>query len=89
MHVISASDTRRAVMQGTPSASGRDVPVLPVDADPGQRLGSFVECDFLRRCAATYCELTPPPRSTIAAAFSPDGSMLASTQCVPLSLEGH
>ncbi len=58
--------------------------MLPVDADPGQRLGSFVECDFLRRCAATYCELTPPPRSTIAAAFSPDGSVLASTQCVPL-----
>ncbi|BDA46641.1 probable activating molecule in BECN1-regulated autophagy protein 1 at N-terminal half [Coccomyxa sp. Obi] len=65
---------------GAPLASGRDVPVLPVDTDPGQRLGSFVECDFLRRCAATYCELTPPPRSTIAAAFSPDGSMLASTQ---------
>ncbi|KAK9806274.1 hypothetical protein WJX72_008088 [[Myrmecia] bisecta] len=34
---------------------------------------------MLRRCSATYCELTPPPRSTIAAAFSPDGRLLAST----------
>lgn len=73
------------VEQGTPSASGlaQDAPVLPVDENPGQRLGSFAEGDLLRRCAATYCELTPPPRSTIAAAFSPDGALLASTQCAP------
>jgi len=35
----------------------------------------------LRQCHAAYCNLTPPPRSTIAIAFSPDGALLASTQC--------
>jgi hypothetical protein len=49
--------------------------------DAGANLGAWAECNFLRRCAATYCELSPPPRSTIAAAFSPDGALLASTQC--------
>ncbi|XP_057428323.1 uncharacterized protein LOC130721538 [Lotus japonicus] len=29
--------------------------------------------------AAKYCPLLPPPRSTISAAFSPDGKVLAST----------
>jgi activator-of-BECN1-regulated-autophagy protein 1 len=57
-------------------------PWLPRDACPKERLGSFAECDFLRNCAAMYSELQPPPRSTIAAAFSPDGKLLASTQCV-------
>ena len=34
---------------------------------------------MLRRLSAIYCKLKPPPRSTIAAAFSPDGKFLAST----------
>ena len=33
----------------------------------------------MRRCAAAYVPLRPSPRSTIAAAFSPDGTRLAST----------
>eukprot|EP00873_Tetraselmis_striata_P042308 jgi/Tetstr1/462572/TSEL_007558.t1 len=42
-------------------------------------LPRWVESDFLRRCSATYCPLRPAPRSTIAAAFSADGTLLAST----------
>ncbi len=45
-------------------------------------IDSWAEGDSLKRCSATYCQLTPPPRSTIAAAFSPDGKLVASTQCV-------
>jgi len=42
-------------------------------------LSSWVEGDMLRKLSAIYCKLKPPPRSTIAAAFSPDGQFLAST----------
>ncbi|KAG6394866.1 hypothetical protein SASPL_145456 [Salvia splendens] len=35
----------------------------------------------LLHISAKYCSLQPRPRSTIAAAFSPDGKTLASTQC--------
>ena len=41
---------------------------------------SRVEADSLQHLSARYCPLMPPPRSTIAAAFSPDGKTLASTQ---------
>jgi len=44
-----------------------------------RELSSWVEMDALRRCSASYSPLRPPPRSTIAAAFSPDGTLLAST----------
>nr|CAB3473898.1 unnamed protein product [Digitaria exilis] len=37
------------------------------------------ESQSLHRWSAKYCPLLPPPRSTIAAAFSPDGKTLAST----------
>lgn len=50
------------------------------EGDGQKGLGSFAEEDFLRRCSASYCDLNPPPRSTIATAFSPDGRFLASTQ---------
>ncbi|XP_024386314.1 uncharacterized protein [Physcomitrium patens] len=40
---------------------------------------SWVEAESLRYCTAKYCPLQPAPRSTIAAAFSPDGNTLAST----------
>ncbi|XP_015887571.3 uncharacterized protein LOC107422615 isoform X1 [Ziziphus jujuba] len=40
---------------------------------------SWVEAESLRHLSAKYCPLLPPPRSTIAAAFSPDGKTLAST----------
>lgn len=41
---------------------------------------SRVEAESLRHLSAKYCPLVPPPRSTIAAAFSSDGRTLASTQ---------
>lgn len=44
-----------------------------------QSLISWVEADSLRNLSAKYCPLLPPPRSTIAAAFSSDGKKLAST----------
>jgi len=49
------------------------------------------EAESLRHLSAQYCPLVPPPRSTIAAAFSPDGKTLASTQQVFLlwSFPGH
>ncbi|XP_057858998.2 uncharacterized protein LOC131067847 isoform X1 [Cryptomeria japonica] len=48
-----------------------------VDAKHG--LIQWTEAESLRHCSAKYCTLVPPPRSTIAAAFSPDGHRLAST----------
>ncbi|KAK7277468.1 hypothetical protein RJT34_22481 [Clitoria ternatea] len=48
-----------------------------IDAKRG--LLSWVEAESLRHLSAKYCPLYPPPRSTIAAAFSPDGKVLAST----------
>ncbi|KAF6159340.1 hypothetical protein GIB67_032111 [Kingdonia uniflora] len=39
----------------------------------------WVEAESLRHLSAKYCPLVPPPRSTIAAAFSLDGKSLAST----------
>jgi len=44
-----------------------------------ESLRSWAESDALRHCTATYSELRPAPRSTIAAAYSPDGKLLAST----------
>ncbi|XP_007035330.2 PREDICTED: uncharacterized protein LOC18603358 isoform X1 [Theobroma cacao] len=47
--------------------------------DARRDLLSWVEAESLRHFSAKYCPLLPPPRSTIAAAFSPDGNTLAST----------
>jgi len=47
--------------------------------DARHGLVSWVEAKSLRHLSAMYCPLLPPPRSTIAAAFSPDGRTLAST----------
>ncbi|CBI37214.3 unnamed protein product, partial [Vitis vinifera] len=47
--------------------------------DARRGLISWVEADSLQHLSARYCPLMPPPRSTIAAAFSPDGKTLAST----------
>lgn len=41
---------------------------------------SWLERDFIQHCSAEYVDLRPTPRSTIAAAFSPDGTVVASTQ---------
>ncbi|VVA89904.1 unnamed protein product [Arabis nemorensis] len=45
----------------------------------GHNLISWVEAESLQHLSAIYCPLVPPPRSTIAAAFSSDGKTLAST----------
>ncbi|KAK2999944.1 hypothetical protein RJ639_022685, partial [Escallonia herrerae] len=47
--------------------------------DARRELFSWVEAESFQHLSATYCSLVPPPRSTIAAAFSPDGKTLAST----------
>ncbi|XP_075487100.1 uncharacterized protein LOC142526524 [Primulina tabacum] len=47
--------------------------------DARQELFSWAEAESLLRLSARYCPLLPPPRSTIAAAFSADGKTLAST----------
>ncbi|KAL1199653.1 Protein Mut11 [Cardamine amara subsp. amara] len=51
----------------------------PMKEEVGQSLISWVEAESLQHLSAKYCPLGPPPRSTIAAAFSPDGKTLAST----------
>ncbi|KAL0414161.1 UNVERIFIED_CONTAM: hypothetical protein Sradi_1617800 [Sesamum radiatum] len=52
--------------------------------DARQELRSWAEAESLLHLSAKYCPLLPPPRSTIAAAFSPDGKTLASTQLIPV-----
>ncbi|XP_076901904.1 uncharacterized protein LOC143556485 [Bidens hawaiensis] len=47
--------------------------------DSRRELLSWVEAQSLGCLSAKYCSLTPSPRSTIAAAFNPDGKVLAST----------
>ena len=79
----------RAARGGDPSTSGRRAdpsfgsrvaPQHDPDASSLDRsLASWAEADSLSNCTATYSELRPAPRSTIAAAFSPDGRTLAST----------
>ncbi|XP_060212816.1 uncharacterized protein LOC132640307 isoform X2 [Lycium barbarum] len=50
-----------------------------VASDARRGLVSWVEAESMQHLSAKYCSLLPPPRSTIAAAFSPDGRTLAST----------
>lgn len=61
-----------------PSGAGRGVggPAAPA-------LAGWAERASLRRLGAGYCPTGRTATSTIAAAFSPDGSLLASTQCAP------
>ncbi|XWS08703.1 hypothetical protein CRYUN_Cryun40dG0023700 [Craigia yunnanensis] len=54
-------------------------PTCHATRDARRDLLSWVEAESLRHFSAKYCPLLPPPRSTIAAAFSPDGKTLAST----------
>ncbi|KAL8121995.1 hypothetical protein AgCh_018650 [Apium graveolens] len=63
------------------SKSNVNSPLLRGEAarDVKRILISWVEAESLRHFSAKYCPLLPPPRSTIAAAFSPDGKTLAST----------
>ncbi|KAJ9682979.1 hypothetical protein PVL29_018818 [Vitis rotundifolia] len=48
-----------------------------------------VEADSLQHLSARYCPLMPSPRSTTAAAFSPNGKTLASTHGDHTVLTGH
>lgn len=49
------------------------------------QLQCWAELDcFIRNCNASYISMPMQPRSTIATAYSCDGSLLASTQYVPL-----
>ncbi|KAI4350293.1 hypothetical protein L6164_004761 [Bauhinia variegata] len=54
-------------------------PKNEVVRDARRGLLSWVEAESLWHLSAKYCPLSPPTRSTIAAAFSPDGKVLAST----------
>ncbi|XVF62752.1 hypothetical protein PTKIN_Ptkin09bG0033600 [Pterospermum kingtungense] len=54
-------------------------PTCQATRDARRDLLSWVEAESLQNFSAKYCPLLPPPRSTIAAAFSPDGKTLAST----------
>ncbi|KAL9686919.1 hypothetical protein QQ045_031313 [Rhodiola kirilowii] len=49
------------------------------ERDARRDLISWVDAESLCHLSAKYCPLFPPPRSTIAAAFSPNGKTLAST----------
>ncbi|KAB2599902.1 hypothetical protein D8674_010173 [Pyrus ussuriensis x Pyrus communis] len=66
---------------GEPSKSNSDSVGQKFEAarDVRHSLISWVEAESLQHLSAKYCPLVPPPRSTIAAAFSPDGRTLAST----------
>ena len=64
---------------GARAAWGGKAPSSSVSRAHDESLRSWAESDALRHCTATYSELRPAPRSTIAAAYSPDGTLLAST----------
>ncbi|KAG8640270.1 hypothetical protein MANES_13G038200v8 [Manihot esculenta] len=61
------------------NANSSPMPKSEPARDAKRGLISWVEAESLRHLSAKYCPLVPPPRSTIAAAFSPDGRTLAST----------
>lgn len=63
--------------ESSKSKSGSSNSKTVLDAKCG--LLSWVEAESLRNLSAKYCPLLPAPRSTIAAAFSLDGKMIAST----------
>ncbi|XP_050388244.1 uncharacterized protein LOC126805512 isoform X2 [Argentina anserina] len=72
----------RSLWKETPkvkAGSSSAVPECQTTLDAKRGLLSWVEAASLRQLSARYCNLVPPPRSTIAAAFSPDGRMVAST----------
>lgn len=48
--------------------------------ESGRQLGQWTEQDFMQHASARYVDFKPVPRSTIAAAFSANGKLLASTQ---------
>ncbi|XVF32299.1 hypothetical protein REPUB_Repub17cG0070200 [Reevesia pubescens] len=65
-----------APKQNADSSSGPNTEPI---RDARHGLVSWAEEESLQHLSGKYCPLVPPPRSTIAAAFSPDGRTLAST----------
>uniref|UniRef100_A0A5B7CDS5 Uncharacterized protein n=1 Tax=Davidia involucrata TaxID=16924 RepID=A0A5B7CDS5_DAVIN len=61
------------------NAESSSVPGREAVRDARRGLFSWIEAESLQHLSAKYCPLEPPPRSTIAAAFSSDGKTLAST----------
>lgn len=69
--LLRAREGSTCAVRSTSEGSAREVDT---------KMEAWAENDALQNCEAVYCEMQPQPRSTIAIAFSPDGSMLASTQ---------
>ena len=59
---------------------GRNIAVGQTCGETGRQLGQWTENDFMQHASARYVDFKPVPRSTIAASFSPNGKLLASTQ---------
>ncbi|KAF0932433.1 hypothetical protein E2562_010345 [Oryza meyeriana var. granulata] len=62
-----------------PTSDAEPVELRYAATDAKHDIYSWAESQSLHHWSAKYCPLLPPPRSTIAAAFSPDGKTLAST----------
>ncbi|KAE8667968.1 Transducin family protein / WD-40 repeat family protein isoform 2 [Hibiscus syriacus] len=71
--------SRKLWGEGSKSRPDSFGPQCQATRDARSDLLSWVEAESLRHFSAKYCPLVPPPRSTIAAAFSSDGKTLAST----------
>ncbi|KAK8480380.1 hypothetical protein V6N13_069982 [Hibiscus sabdariffa] len=71
--------SRKLWGEGSKSRPDSFGPKFQATRDARSDLLSWVEAESLRHFSAKYCPLLPPPRSTIAAAFSPDGKTLTST----------
>jgi activator-of-BECN1-regulated-autophagy protein 1 len=68
------------IWSGSPECATGSIELAFWVTDARHDLFSWAESQSLHRWSARYCLLLPAPRSTIAAAFSPDGRTLASTQ---------
>ncbi|KAE8670419.1 Protein FAR1-RELATED SEQUENCE 7 [Hibiscus syriacus] len=71
--------SRKLWGEGSKSRPDSLGPNFQATRDARSDILSWVEAESLRHFSSKYCPLVPPPRSTIAAAFSPDGKTLAST----------
>lgn len=67
------------IWSGSPECATGSIELAFWVTDARHDLFSWAESQSLHRWSARYCLLLPAPRSTIAAAFSPDGRTLAST----------
>ena len=72
--------TRLMLQRERGTLKGRNVSVGQTCGQSSRQMGSWAEKDFMQHCSSRYIDFKPVPRSTIAAAFSPNGRLLASTQ---------